>query len=94
MSLMMVSRLSADFFTSSRYSRCLALRSVSRASAVMPITPFMGVRISWLITARNSLLAWLAACAACMASCRAWRLASRSCTTCSTTRDNAAMSML
>ena len=30
----------------------------------MPITPFIGVRISWLIVARNSLLAWFAASAA------------------------------
>ena len=29
----------------------------------MPITPFMGVLISWLIFARNSLFARLAACA-------------------------------
>jgi len=26
----------------------------------MPITPFMGVRISWLMVARKALLAWLA----------------------------------
>ena len=29
----------------------------------MPMTPFMGVRISWLMLARNSLFAWLATCA-------------------------------
>ena len=29
----------------------------------MPITPFMGVRISWLMFARNSLLARLASSA-------------------------------
>ena len=29
----------------------------------MPMTPFMGVRISWLMLARNALLASLAACA-------------------------------
>ena len=34
--------------------------SVSRASSVMPMMPFMGVRISWLMLARNSLLARLA----------------------------------
>src|SRR5271165_6108003 len=33
----------------------------------MPMTPFMGVRISWLILARNSLLARLAASAASLA---------------------------
>ena len=31
----------------------------------MPITPFIGVRISWLMLARNSLFAWLATCAIC-----------------------------
>ena len=35
----------------------------------MPITPFIGVRISWLILARNSLLARLAASAASLARC-------------------------
>ena len=29
----------------------------------MPMTPFIGVRISWLMFARNSLLAWFAASA-------------------------------
>ena len=33
--------------------------SVSRSSSVMPMMPFMGVRISWLMLARNSLLARL-----------------------------------
>src|SRR2546428_6239934 len=33
----------------SRYSRCSRVRSVSRASSVMPRMPFMGVRISWLM---------------------------------------------
>ena len=37
-----------------------AVRSVSRASSVMPMMPFIGVRISWLMLARNSLLARLA----------------------------------
>ena len=32
-------------------------------SSVMPRTPFIGVRISWLMVARNSLLALLAASA-------------------------------
>ena len=31
--------------------------SVSSSRSVMPITPFMGVRISWLMLARNSLFA-------------------------------------
>ena len=33
----------------------------------MPMMPFMGVRISWLMLARNSLLARLAASAASLA---------------------------
>ena len=33
---------------------------MSSASSVMPMIPFMGVRISWLIFARNSLFALLA----------------------------------
>jgi len=33
----------------------------------MPMTPFRGVRISWLIVARNSAFAWLAASASCLA---------------------------
>ena len=45
------------------YSLCSALSSVSRRSPVIPITPFMGVRISWLIVARN----WLRASAALLA---------------------------
>ena len=49
-------------------SRCSAVSSVCRAEPVMPMTPFMGVRISWLMLARNSLLAWLAASAASFAS--------------------------
>ena len=37
------------------------------AGSVMPITPFIGVRISWLMLARNSLLARLADSAATLA---------------------------
>ena len=61
MSLMTVSSDSPDALTMSRYSRCSESSSVSSASSVMPMTPFMGVRISWLMLARNSLLARLAA---------------------------------
>ncbi len=39
------------------------------STSIMPITPFMGVRISWLIAARNTLLARLAASAASRACC-------------------------
>ena len=40
------------------------VRFVSSASSVIPRMPFIGVRISWLMFARNSLLARLAASAA------------------------------
>ncbi len=43
-------------------------RSVSKRSSAIPITPFMGVRISWLIWARNSDLAALARSASSLAS--------------------------
>src|SRR5437879_11276712 len=69
MSLMIPSKDWAEECTMSRYSRCSGLRSVSSASSVMPRIPFMGVRISWLMLARNSLLARLAASAACLAFC-------------------------
>ena len=36
------------------YSRCSAPSSVWSSSSVIPITPFSGVRISWLMLARNS----------------------------------------
>ena len=32
----------------------LGVRSVSRSRSVMPMTPLIGVRISWLIVARKS----------------------------------------
>jgi hypothetical protein len=42
----------------------------------MPMTPFIGVRISWLIMARNWLFARFADSAASLADCNsaAWRL--------------------
>ena len=64
--------MSAESLTISRYSRCSARQRRCRsASSVMPMTPFIGVRISWLMLARNSLLARLAASAA----ASAWRYA-------------------
>ena len=39
----------------------MASSGVSSSSSVMPITPFIGVRISWLMLARNSLFALFAA---------------------------------
>ncbi len=57
-------RCSADSCTTVAHSRCSAVKGVSKRSAVIPSTPFIGVRISWLMRARNSLLAWAAASAA------------------------------
>src|SRR2546425_5109711 len=41
-------------FRSSTKSRCSSFNSVSRSKLVMAMTPFIGVRISWLMMARNS----------------------------------------
>ena len=50
---MIVSSASADPRTCSAYPRWRGRRSVSSSSSVMPITPFIGVRISWLMLARK-----------------------------------------
>ncbi len=63
MSLRIVSNDSADPLTVLRQSAWYGVSSVSRARAVIPMTPFIGVRISWLMFARNSDFALLAACA-------------------------------
>ena len=47
---------SLDERTVCRYPRCSSLKGVASASSVMPMMAFMGVRISWLRLARNSLL--------------------------------------
>ena len=61
------------------YSSCSGLKGVSASNDAMPITPFIGVRISWLMVARNTLLAAFA----CSASFLAWS-ASALCSTSST----------
>jgi len=43
----------------------------------MPSTPFIGVRISWLIVARNCDLAALAASARCLAACSSSTMAAK-----------------
>ncbi len=48
-------------------SRCSLVSEVSSRRSVIPITPFIGVRISWLIFARNSLFARFADSAAILA---------------------------
>ncbi|MNS89113.1 hypothetical protein D3C72_1231140 [compost metagenome] len=72
MSLSRVCRVRLDEWISSSISRCCSSRSVRARAWATPMTPFRGVRISWLILARNWLLARLAASAASRASARAW----------------------
>ena len=55
--------MSADVRTVPRLSRWSAVSSLSSTRSVMPMMPFIGVRISWLMLARNSLLARLASIA-------------------------------
>ena len=71
---------SAEASTVVRYSRCSGVSSVSSSSSVMPMTPFIGVRISWLMLARNSLLARLADSAASLAFCSSTSVCLRSAT--------------
>ena len=54
MSLITPSSASPDDAAVCAYSRCSGASSVWSSSSVMPITPFIGVRISWLMLARNS----------------------------------------
>ena len=63
MSLMTPSRCCPDDCTASAHSRCCGCSGLSISNSFMPSTPFIGVRISWLMVARNSLLAALAASA-------------------------------
>ena len=53
MSSMTSSSTSPEEEIVSAYSRCSSLSSVSSSRSVMPITPFIGVRISWLTLATN-----------------------------------------
>ncbi len=64
MSLMICSRPSAERVMVSARRRWRGESSVPCRSSDIPITPFIGVRISWLMRARNSLFAELARSAA------------------------------
>ena len=67
---MIVSSESADVSTMLGVVALLRGQLGERAAArSCPMTPFIGVRISWLMLARNSLLARLAPSAACLARC-------------------------
>ncbi len=68
MSLMIVSSESPLSRMVAAKSRCSSLSGVSSSNPLMPMTAFIGVRISWLIVARKALLASLAASAAARAS--------------------------
>ena len=61
---MICSRPSAERLMVSARRRWRGDSSVPCSSSDMPITPFIGVRISWLMRARNSLFALLARSAA------------------------------
>ena len=63
MSLMIVSSASPLSRMVLAKSRCSSVSGVSSSSPLMPMTAFIGVRISWLIVARKALLASLAASA-------------------------------
>ena len=60
---MISSRPSPEERTISAYSRCCSFSGVSSSSPVMPITPFSGVRSSWLTVATNIDLAFEASTA-------------------------------
>ena len=62
MSLMISSSDSPERYTACAKRRWRSSSAVPSSSSVMPRMPFIGVRISWLMLARNWLLAWLAAC--------------------------------
>ncbi len=68
-SLISVSNVSLLIRTVSTYSCCSASRLVSSNRLVSPIIAFIGVRISWLIFARNSVFIRLADSAASRAWC-------------------------
>ena len=68
MSLMIVSSASPESRIVLAKSRWSSDSGVSSSSPLMPITAFIGVRISWLIVARKALLASLAVSAAARAS--------------------------
>ena len=65
--LRIASRLSADALAVSRNSRCSSSRSVIKASSVMPMMWFIGVRISCEMLARNWLFSRLASSASSLA---------------------------
>ena len=61
---MIVSSASPEVWMVSANSRCSLVSAVSSSRPLIPMIAFIGVRISWLMVARNALLAWFAASAA------------------------------
>ena len=57
---MTVSKPSAEFLNVPTNFLWRSVNSVCCKSSAIPSTPFIGVRISWLILARNNVLAWFA----------------------------------
>ena len=79
MSSMMATRASPDWRAIPRYSRWTSWSGVSSSSVIIPSTPFIGVRISWLMVARKPPLAAVATSAFRRASSSiCWFQASRS----------------
>ena len=72
MSLMIVSSASLLVRMIVASSRCSASRSLRSSRPLMPMTAFIGVRISWLMAARKVLFAAFAASAAARASRAEW----------------------
>ena len=64
---------SADICSERTKCFCRGASEVDISSSDMPITPFIGVLISWLMFARNCDLAMLAASAAARALSISWR---------------------
>ena len=72
---MMRSSEVADSRIVASVSCCPASSCVRSSSSSMPRTPFIGVRISWLMVARKADLAEVA-CSACSLAISIWRSAS------------------
>jgi hypothetical protein len=66
---MILSSVSADSRAMRASFCCSSLSAVSISNPIMPMTPFIGVRISWLMVARKSDFARVAISAASRASC-------------------------
>ena len=77
MSSIMASKLLARVETVTRFSRCVRESTVSRVSDVIPMIPFMGVRISCDMLAKNSDLERFASSAASRAAVFFWILSRR-----------------